>query len=60
MSGWEVIIIHRFREGNKVADRLANLGVVQEKKVRYFHTPYEISSLLFEDIMSVTTPRFVI
>lgn len=53
-SGWEVKIIHTFREGNKVADRLANLGVVQEEKVRFFHTsPYEISTLLFEDIMAM-------
>lgn len=61
VTNWEIVINHSYREGNKVADCLANLGVIQEERIRYFHTPpYEISKLLFEDIMGVTTPRFVI
>lgn len=60
-SDWEVSIIHTYREGNKVADYLANLGADQEERIRYFNSPpNEISNLLFADIMGVTTPRFVI
>lgn len=58
---WETRLAHCYREGNKVADRLANLGVFQDVAVVYYEAPPpEITALLREDIMGVTTPRFVI
>lgn len=58
--GWEVHLVHCHREGNKVADKLANLGVVQEERVLYFDVrPHEITSLSHKDNMGVTTPRFI-
>lgn len=54
-------ILHCYREGNKVADKLANVGVVQEEKIVYFNVPpHKITSLIHEDIMGVTTPRLVV
>ena len=58
---WEVRMAHCYREGNKVADRLANMGVVQRISMMYHEAPPpDISTLLREDIMGVTTPRLVI
>lgn len=60
-SEWEVRLSHCYREGNKVADRLANIGVLQEVHVVFFAAPPpEITTLLHEDIMGVTTPRFLV
>lgn len=43
-----------------MADKLANLGVIQEERLKFFHTPpYEITNLLFEDSMGAATPRLV-
>lgn len=59
-SDWEVTVNHCYRGGNKLVGRMANLGVVQEDRTEYFHTPpYEIASTLFEDIMGVITPLLV-
>lgn len=59
-SDWEFHLVHCYREGNKVADRLANVGVVQAENVMYYNAPpHSILSLLREDITGVTTPHFV-
>lgn len=49
---WEVRVIHCFREGNKVAHKVANIGVVQaEDLVHVDAPPHDITQLLREDIM---------
>lgn len=54
---WEVKIIHCYREGNKMVDKLANVGVNLENKLVYFEAPLsKIISLLFEDLVGVSTP----
>lgn len=51
---------HCFREGNRVADRLANIGVGLRESVVYFDTPPpSISLLLWEDIVGVASARLV-
>lgn len=60
-EGWEFILAHCYREGNKVADRLANLGVFQGISVLFYEAPpQEITALLREDIVGVATPRLVL
>ncbi|KAL2899374.1 hypothetical protein RDABS01_024456 [Bienertia sinuspersici] len=57
---WEVRLIHCYREGNKVADKLANIGVTQlDNLLFHVNPPSEIIPLLREDIVGVTTPRLV-
>lgn len=60
-TDWEVRIVHCFREGNRVADNLANIGVTQSEALVYFDAPPQaITQLLREDIMGVALPRFII
>lgn len=48
---WETRFNHCYPEGNKVADKLANLGVVQGERVVYFDVPpHEVIRLPQEDI----------
>lgn len=57
---WETRIIHCYREGNKVADKLANIGVEQTDRLMMYHSPIaEIANLLREDFIGVTTPRLI-
>lgn len=61
MATWETRIIQCYREGNKVADKLANLGVDQTEKLVTYHNPIgEIANLIHEDLVGVTTPRFIV
>ncbi|KAL2893701.1 hypothetical protein RDABS01_009610 [Bienertia sinuspersici] len=59
-SSWEIAFKHCYREGNKVADKLANVGVSQLESVVYYESPQgDVVSLLREDLMGVTTPCLV-
>lgn len=50
-----------FREGNTVADTLANIGVVEVDRIVYFDGPScQITNLLHDDIVGVAFPRFVV
>lgn len=54
-------LFHCYREGNKVADKLANIGVDLEEDGVIFNTPPPfLGALIHEDIVGVTTPRLVI
>lgn len=58
--GNNIRMFHCYREGNKVADRLANVGIVRIEGITYFDVPpIEIRDTLREDVIGVTTPRFV-
>lgn len=53
-------IVHCFREGNRVADRLANIGVnLEMRKVYYDVPPHDIALLIQEDIIGMAYPRLV-
>lgn len=58
LGNWSVRIRHVYREANRVADRLANMGVEQaEAFIVYDDPPASIRELLLADVMGVTTPR---
>ncbi|KAL7209972.1 hypothetical protein ACSBR1_031527 [Camellia fascicularis] len=51
-------ILHTLREGNKVADRLADLGVTQAEHVKILEDPpMEVTTLLIEDMTAVASLR---
>ncbi|KAL9228579.1 hypothetical protein vseg_004142 [Gypsophila vaccaria] len=61
LEGWEVRIDHTYREANRAADWLANLGVRSAPNTTIFGTPpAELRSILREDILGVSFPRLVI
>jgi hypothetical protein len=58
---WEIKICHSYRETNKCADVLANIGCQQEDTLTiYKHCPVQLSFLLLVDVMGITTPRFIV
>ena len=59
-EAWEIQIRHVYREGNKAADWLANLGVTQLLPISIFSlAPRGLSSILDEDIRGVSTLRAI-
>ncbi|GMP61392.1 hypothetical protein CsSME_00023881 [Camellia sinensis var. sinensis] len=51
-------LLHTLREGNKVADRLANLGVAQDEHVMILEDPpTEVTTLLIDDMTGVSVKR---
>lgn len=59
-SGWTTKILHMYREANKFADILANIGCDQEPHIiEYEHPPSAISHELISDVMGVSTPRLI-
>lgn len=57
---WMVKIVHGYREGNRAADWLANQGVTQHIRLQILSSaPVELSRIIREDAMGVTTPRLV-
>ena len=59
--GWQVTISHCFREANKVADALANIGCnLQSGVAMYERPPNEVKELLFADCIGVGWPRRMI
>lgn len=59
-TDWEVSIGHCYREANRAADCLANLGVQSEQKIIMIEAvPKDLHAILLEDISGVTRPRWV-
>jgi len=59
-SSWETEITHCFREANKVADKLANLGVNLDGAFMLFvRPPREVLDDLFSDVVGVAWPRMI-
>lgn len=57
---WQ-IVIHTYREGNAVADWLANEGLQSGSDNAWLEDPpHRIYYLLFQDIVGVAYPRFVV
>ncbi|CAJ2664280.1 unnamed protein product [Trifolium pratense] len=58
---WEIKICHSYREANKCADALANIGCQQESTLMiYEHCLAQLSSLLLADVMEIATPRLIV
>ena len=57
---WEISFKHCYKEANRVADYLANLGVGQSPPLVIFDSPpSSIGALLFEDVSGVFWPRIL-
>ncbi|MCH83395.1 putative non-LTR retroelement reverse transcriptase [Trifolium medium] len=58
---WEVVVHHTYRETNKCADALANIGCsLRYYSIFYDTCPSQLSSLLLDDMLGITTPRLAI
>lgn len=59
-NSWEVLLRHVYREGNRAADWLANVGVMQNSRMELIQVPpLELGRILHEDLMGVARPRLV-
>lgn len=57
---WTVKISHCYRESNKAADTLANIGVRLDVNLRLFsNPPSEIMTILYADNVGATWPRLI-
>jgi hypothetical protein len=58
---WCVEILHVYREANKCADALANIGYTLDYEIEFYEDcPPHISELCIDDRMGFTTPRLVV
>jgi ribonuclease HI len=57
---WEVRIIHIFREANRCADMLANMGCESSSGTVYFDKPpSRVAQIVEDDIRGVSFPRLI-
>ena len=57
---WEVQVFHVYREGNRVADWLANQGVAQSHRIVILEDiPLALRRIVDEDFRGVALPRLV-
>ncbi|MCH81999.1 putative non-LTR retroelement reverse transcriptase, partial [Trifolium medium] len=57
---WEVVMHHAYRESNKCADALANLGCDMEStSFVYENCPSYLSELFLADLVWINTPRVI-
>jgi hypothetical protein len=57
---WEVNISHVFREANRCADALANMGSAGSTElVLYDYPPSEVALVAFDDFRGVSLPRLI-
>jgi ribonuclease HI len=57
---WQVEISHMYREANKCADALANIGCSTGYEIMYYETcPTQISELYLADCLGTTVPRLI-
>ncbi|GAU13938.1 hypothetical protein TSUD_262650 [Trifolium subterraneum] len=57
---WEVTITHAYRETNKCADALANIGCQLGREIIFFEDcPPHMKDLVLADVMGITTPRMI-
>ena len=58
-TGWQVRVSHCYREANKVADKLVNIGVRLNSHFMYLDSPpKEVHALLAQDIVGVAWSHF--
>jgi hypothetical protein len=59
-SHWEVKINHVFREANKCADMLANMGCEDQCRTVFLENPpYRVAQIVEEDCRGVSFPRLI-
>jgi hypothetical protein len=57
---WEVQLTHIYREANRCADILANMGSKLEVDMMIYHEPpLAVRQILFDDFRGVSIPRMV-
>jgi ribonuclease HI len=57
---WEVVIDHVYREANKCADMLANIGCTLDTHMVYYDIcPIECHSVMLADVLGIATPRSI-
>lgn len=60
LPSWRTSVVHAFREANKCADLLANMGHSTSYEGVFFSTSFPSLSLLIQaDVQGVCTPRIV-
>ncbi|PNX95557.1 ribonuclease H [Trifolium pratense] len=58
---WNVKILHEYREANKCADALANIGCNLDHEVIFYEAcPMEIGYILLADQLGISTPRLIV
>jgi ribonuclease HI len=61
LNNWEVQISHVYREANRCADALTNIGCSLDHNVIFYDTcPDIISDIMLADLMGITTPRMIV
>jgi hypothetical protein len=54
-------VIHEYREANKCADALANIGCNLDHEVIFYDvSPVEVKEILLADEMGIVTPRLIL
>ncbi|CAJ2662636.1 unnamed protein product [Trifolium pratense] len=57
---WEIKIEHAYRESNKCADAMANIGCHLDRETIFYDScPIRIKELLLADELGITTPRII-
>jgi hypothetical protein len=57
---WDIEISHSYREANKYADALVNVGCSLGRDILFYDVcPPFLSSLLLEDNLGITTPKLI-
>jgi hypothetical protein len=60
MDLWEVKIIHIYREANKCADMLANMGSECSSGIEFFaNPPFRVMQIVRDDLRGVSVPRLI-
>jgi hypothetical protein len=58
---WEVKISHVYRESNRCADALANIGCPLNHNILFYvDCPVEIRYIMSADVLGMTTPRMIV
>ncbi|MCH86415.1 putative non-LTR retroelement reverse transcriptase [Trifolium medium] len=56
---WDIKIVHAYRESNKCADALANIGCTLDREIIHYDScPNQIRNLVLDDEMGIT-PRII-
>ncbi|PNX58030.1 ribonuclease H [Trifolium pratense] len=57
---WIIEISHVYREANKCADAMANIGCCLDYEVVYYNAcPSQLAETYAADLLGITTPRFI-
>ncbi|KAK7267371.1 hypothetical protein RIF29_20042 [Crotalaria pallida] len=57
---WQVSVQHIYREANKCADAMANIGCNSDWGISFFdNPPPQVASLMLFDVMGGSSPRFI-